>query len=202
MPSALVKFKNRKYIVLVLGLILTYFTINAIRIQNYSRLYFETKSDVAIVLGAGTHNGKLSPIYRERINHSVLLYNKGLVEKLLFTGGFGKGEKQSDSEIAMVYALKCGIPENVILIEEKSEYTIENLSESKLIFDSLDLKTVLLVSDPLQMKRAMTLAESFNMICRPSPTKTTMYRSINSKVKSLLYETFYFSVREVISIFN
>jgi len=196
-----VKFKKRKYIVLVLGLILAYFTINAIRIQSYSRIYFETKSDVAIVLGAGTYDGKLSPVFRERINHSIFLYNKGLVDKLLFTGGFGALQTQSDSQVAKHYALKCGIPENVILIEEKSEYTIENLSESKLILDSLGLKTILLVSDPLHMKRAMTLAESFDMICQPSPTKTTMYKSINSKVKSLLYETFYFSIREVISIF-
>jgi len=173
-----------------------------IRIQSYSRLYFETKSDVAIVLGAGTHNGKLSPIYRERINHSIFLYNKGLVDKILFTGGLGEGEKQSDSETAMVYALGLGIPENAILIDKKSKYTIENLSESKLILDSLGLKTVLLVSDPLHMKRAMTLAESFDLICRPSPTKTTMYRSVNSKVKSLLYDTFYFSIREVISFFS
>jgi len=193
-------FKKKKYIILF-GLILAYFLLNSIRIYKYSFIYFESKSDVAIVLGAGTNDGKLSPIFKERINHTILLYNKGIVDKIILTGGFGKGQKQSDSQTAKYYAIENGIPQNSIVIEEKSKFTTGNLQQSKQIMDSLGLKSALLVSDPLHMKRVIILAENYGINCKPSPTQTTMYKSFYPKVKQLLYETFYFSLREPISIF-
>jgi len=194
------KFKKKKYIIL-LGILFSYFAINSVRIYNYSFEYYENESDVAIVLGAGTNDGKLSPVFRERINHSILLYEKEVVDKIIFTGGFGKGQKQSDSQTAKNYALANGIPENDIFIEEASNYTIENLKQSKQIMDSLGFTNALLVSDPIHMKRAMKLAKYYEIDCEPSPTKTTMYKSAKTKVKQLLYETFYFSLREPISVF-
>ncbi|HIP48293.1 MAG TPA: YdcF family protein [Lutibacter sp.] len=194
------KLNKKKYIIL-LGILLSYFVINSVRIYNYSLEYYENESDVAIVLGAGTNDGKLSPVFKERINHSILLYQKEVVDKIIFTGGFGKGQKQSDSQTAKNYALGNGIPENDIFIEEESNYTIENLKQSKQIMDSLGFTNALLVSDPIHMKRAMKLAKYYEIDCRPSPTKTTMYKSAKTKVRQLLYETFYFSLREPISVF-
>ncbi len=194
------KLKKRKYIIL-LGIFFSYFLINSIRIYSYSSKYYENVSDVAIVLGAGTNRGKLSPVYRERINHSIMLYKKNIIDKIIFTGGYGKGQKQSDSYVAKIYAMENGVSEKDIFIEEKSNYTIENLKYSKQIIDSLKLSSSILISDPLHMKRAIKLAENYKINCKPSPTKTTMYKSTKTKVKQLFYETFYFSIREPISLF-
>jgi uncharacterized SAM-binding protein YcdF (DUF218 family) len=190
------KLKKRLLYVLSL-LILGNFLLNAINIYRYSSSYSEHKSDVVIVLGAGTSNGIVSPIFRERINHGIYLYNKQLVKKIIFTGGFSEGNKQSDSQLAKMYALKKGIPSNDILIEERSRFTIENLRESKLIMDSLGLKTALIVSDPLHMKRSITLAVNQKINCRPSPTKTSRYKSLAPKIKSLIYEAFYYSLGQI-----
>ncbi len=92
---------------------------------------------------------------------------------------------------------KKGIPDKDILIEEKSRFTIENLREAKLIMDSLNVKTALITSDPLHTKRAIKLAEYQNISCKPSPTKTTMYKSTIPKIKLLLYETFYYTLGEI-----
>jgi len=195
-----VNLKKKKYHILC-GLLIAYFLINSVRIYNYSFQYNENDSDVAIVLGAATNEGKLSPVFRERVNHGILLLKKGVVDKIILTGGFGQLQKQSDSQTAKNYVLEKGIPENEIIIEEKSKYTIENLEQSKLIMDSLGLENALLVSDPLHMKRAMKLANYCGIDCMPSPTKTTMYKSVKTKTSQLLYETFYFSLREPISLF-
>lgn len=156
---------------------------------------------MAIVLGAAADEGKLSPVFKERINHGILLYKKGMVNKIIFTGGFGKGQKQSESQTAKNYALVNGIPENDIFIEEMSNYTMENLEQAKQIMDSLGFTNALLVSDPLHMKRAMKLANYYEIDCRPSPTKTTMYKSTKTKVDQLLYETFFFSLTEPLCLF-
>ena len=177
--------------------ILGYFIFNVIVIYQYSTEYYEDKSDVAIVLGAATFNDQVSPVFRERINHALYLYNNGIVKKVIFTGGFGQGQSKSDSQRAREYAIAEGLPDSDILIEESSRYTIENLSESKSLMDALHFQTALIVSDPLHMKRAIALAEKMNINCKPSPTKTSMYRSTIPKVKSLFYETFFLSVGQL-----
>ena len=124
-----------------------------------------------------------------------------MVDKIILTGGYGKGQEQSDSQIARSYAIKNGIPDQNIIIEEISKYTIENLEQSKQIMDSLKFRNALIVSDPLHMKRAIKLSQYYKINCKSSPTKTTMYKSTYIKFKQLLYETFYFSLREPLNIF-
>ncbi len=190
------KIKRVAYI--LLALFLCYFIFNAIKIYRFSFNYSEDKCDVAIVLGAGTTDGNLSPIFRERLNHSIYLYNKDIIKNVILTGGYGRGQKLSDSEIAKQYCISKGIPNDVIIIEKKSNYTIENLAESKLILDSLGFKSVLLVTDPLHMKRSIDLAKHQNIKAKPSPTKTTMYKSFFPKIKSLLYETLFYTLGKLI----
>ena len=192
------KSTYRRWILIVCGMIALYFLFNGVVIYRYAAHYYEDKSDVAIVLGAGTSNGQLSPVFRERVNHSIYLYDKGLVDYVILTGGMGKGQEFADSEIASAYFLKQGVPEEVILIEKESRFTIENLENASILMDSLQLTSALLVSDPLHMKRSMALAQRFQINCKPSPTRTSMYRSFIPKGKSLIYETFYFSIGEII----
>ena len=172
--------------------------VNAIRIYKYSKIYTQIDADVAIVLGAGTNKGKLSPVFKERVNHSILLYQMKQVKAIIFTGGYGNNQTISDSQVAKEYAINKGILLKDIFIEEKSKYTIENLKQAKLIMDSLSFKTALIVSDPLHMKRAISLATNINIESYPSPTQTSKYKSRKSKVVFLLRETLFFTMREII----
>lgn len=186
--------KRIKRPLILIGLAsLGYFAFNAIQIYRFSLEYNEDESDVAIVLGAGTNNGIISPVFEERINHGIYLYKNDIVQKVVFTGGIGEGQSKSDSGLAKEYAIRKGVPSTDILIEESSRYTIENLAESKRILDSMNLKTVLLVSDPLHMKRSIGMAHKMGMNCKSSPTNTTKYKSTIPKLKSLLYETFFYT---------
>ncbi|BDD06766.1 YdcF family protein [Aureibacter tunicatorum] len=171
-------------------------TINGVEIYKFSFRYSETKSDAAIVLGAGTTKGKVSPIFKERLNHSMYLLRKKSVNYIILTGGIDKNQKRSDSEIARDYLINNGILDKDILIEKHSKYTIENLIETKAIMDSLNLTSALVISDPLHMKRSIELAKNLKIKCQPSPTPSTMYRSFVPKAKSLIYETIFFSLGE------
>ncbi len=187
--------KTLKKVIKYLSIILLPFTVyNAIRIYNYAFEYSEKKSDIAIVLGAGTNNGILSPVFKERIKHGIYLYENHLIRKIIFTGGKGENQDISDSQLAKNYAIQLGVPSNDILIEEDSHYTYDNLIEAKLIMDSLNYSTALIVSDPLHMKRSMELALSANIESEPSPTKTSMYQTTIPKLKFLVYETFFYTL--------
>ncbi|NOQ75871.1 MAG: YdcF family protein [Crocinitomix sp.] len=190
--------KTLKKILRVVGILfLLLFMFNSIKIYSYSNEYSEEKSDVAIVLGAGTEGGELSPIFKERVNHGIYLYDNKIVEKIIFTGGTGEEQTLADSEIAKSYAIELGVPQEDILIEVNSQYTFENLLESKKIMDLNALVSALIISDPLHMKRSIELANSIDIECKPSPTSTSMYRSNFPKFKSLMYETFFYTLGKI-----
>ena len=103
----------------------------AVSIWRYGAVDEKRPADVAIVLGAGTFNGVVSPVYRERINHGVWLYENGYVEKLILTGGYGAGSSVSDAAAAGQYAVSVGLPEADVRLEERSAITPEKLQYAK-----------------------------------------------------------------------
>ena len=173
--------------VLILGAILA-----SVSIVRYGKVDEKTRCDTAIILGAGTSNGEISPVYRERIRHGIWLYENGYVDCLIMTGGIGDGNCISDAYAAKQYAISMGVPEAAILIEEKSTITEENLENAKAIMTEYSLDTAIIVSDPLHMKRAMTMAKDYGISAYASPTPTTMYRSSNTKIPFLAREVFFY----------
>ncbi|MEZ4771610.1 MAG: YdcF family protein [Bacteroidia bacterium] len=196
--------RNSKIRLAFAGLLipLLWMSYNAIEIYNYSKKYVIENTDVAVVLGAGSSNGKVSPVFRERINHGIFLYKTGKVSFLLFTGGFGVGENISDSMAAKNYAIEKGIPADNIYIEEASTVTFDNLKNAKQIMKEKNLLSALIVSDPYHMKRSMAMCKSIEINGYPSPTPTSMYRSWISKCNSLVYESFYFSLGQIAGRYN
>jgi len=67
-------------------------------------------ADGAIVLGAAVWGKEPSPVFKERINHAIDLYQEGRVGKIILTGGFGEGSRLADSVVARRYAIRMGIP--------------------------------------------------------------------------------------------
>jgi uncharacterized SAM-binding protein YcdF (DUF218 family) len=164
----------------------------AIRIYTYGNNVVDVKADAAIVLGAAVWGNEVSPVFRERINHAIDLYRSGKVRKIIFTGGQGNRNELTEAAAARAYAMKNGVPENVILIEETSHTTYENVVNAKQLADAHGLKKVLLVSDPMHMKRAVAMAADIGLEAYPSPTPTTRYQGWRSQMGSLAHETYYY----------
>jgi len=149
------------------------------------------KADVAIVLGAAIWTDRPSPVFRERINHSIKLYKNSQIKYIIFTGGLSDGDKYAESEVGKKIAISQGVPKECIFIEKKSTKTIENLIEAKKIINEKHLKKALLVSDPIHMKRATYMAKSIGMDIKSSPTTTSKFKTLSSKFKFSITETVY-----------
>lgn len=180
--------KILKKLIIIVALVICYVFSNAVSIYIYSFKDDARNADVAIVLGASTYNGHPSPVYQERINHAVDLYNKHLVKKIIMTGGYGKGNPVSDAYNAKLYAISQGVSEDDILTEDQSTVTLENLINAKKIMDVEHYKTALIVSDPLHMKRAMLQAKDAGITAYTSPTQSSRYRTRDTKFKFLKRE--------------
>ena len=164
----------------------------ALRIYTYGNNVVDIKADAAIVLGAAVWSDEVSPVFRERINHALELYRRGRVRKVIFTGGQGNKNEPTEAAAARRYAIKNGMPEKDILIEEQSHTTYENVVNAKRLADANGLKKILIVSDPMHMKRAVAMAGDIGMDAFSSPTPTTRYQGWKSQTASLAHETYYY----------
>jgi uncharacterized SAM-binding protein YcdF (DUF218 family) len=162
------------------------------RIYAFGNTSSEAQADAAVVLGAAVWTANVSPVFRERINHAISLYHKGQVRKLIFTGGQGNPGEPTESSAARDYALQSGVAASDILIEEKSHTTYENIVYAKQLADTNGIKKVLIVSDPLHMKRAMVMASDVGLTADPSPTPSTRYQGLKSQIGLLAHETYYY----------
>jgi uncharacterized SAM-binding protein YcdF (DUF218 family) len=181
-----------KIVPAIIAVIVVVLAVTAARIYRYSSVAVDKQADAAVVLGAAVWSQNVSPVFRERINHAVDLYRKGKVRKLIFTGGQGNSNEPTEAAAASSYAQANGIPVQDILVEQKSHTTFENIVNAKQLADGNSLKTVLIVSDPMHMKRAMTMARDVGLIAYPSPTPTTRYVGWRTQMSELARETFYY----------
>lgn len=184
--------KGRRYIFIVVMLLAVYTIWNAISIYQYSSVDETRKCDVGIVLGAATDFNGVSEVYKQRLNHVVALYKSDTIDMIIVTGGKAKGSKNSDAYMAKQYLLEEGVSEESVLLEEESVITQENLQNSLKIMQDNEMETALIISDPLHMKRAMRMAEDLEMDAFSSPTKTSAYKSLKTKIPFLWRETFFY----------
>ena len=194
--------KIKRLIAILLAVIFGYCVLTAVSIISFSEKDETRPADAAIVLGASVYDNSPSPVFCERINHAVDLYNDGYVDAIIMTGGVGEGNIRSEADIAREYAEQQGIPVESILIEENSKITDENLRNAKRIMNEHDLDTALIVSDPLHMKRAMLYAHDHEMKAYSSPTPTSLYRSWKTKLPFLVREVFYYTGYRLVRLFR
>lgn len=182
--------------------VLAYLAVTTISIVSFSKIDETKKADAAIVLGASVCENSPSPVFSERINHAVDLYNEGYVDAIIMTGGTGKGNIRSEADIAREYAEQKGVPPEVIFREEESSITEENLENAKKVMSEHGMDTALVVSDPLHMRRAMLYAKDLGMTAYSSPTPSTLYRSWKTKLPFLMREELYYSGYRMVRLFR
>ena len=173
-------------------LLFLYLLYQAASIHRFGFRDNDREADCAIVLGAAAWHNRPSPVFKERINHAIHLYEEGRVATLILTGGFGTGAPFAESEVARTYCLDRGVPEEALILETKSRTTRENLSEAKLLLDRHGLRSALVVSDPWHLKRAVAMAQREGIDAHPSATRTTRFTSLRARTNFLLRELYFY----------
>lgn len=178
---------------IAVGLLVLWLIALALDIVIYSTVRDDGPADAAIVLGAAVWDDQPSPVFEERIKHAIDLYQQGRVKALIFTGGVGDGDEMAESIAASVYAIKHGVTPADVFCETASHFTHENLLGAKAIIERRQFDRVLIVSDPLHMRRALTMAHDFGLNAYSSPTLTSRYISLGSQLDFLWGEVRYYA---------
>jgi len=133
-------------------------------------------------------------VFAARLDHAETLYREGRAARVLVTGGRSPEDKVSEAAAGSVWLQAHGVPAAAILIEDRSRTTRQNLANAAEVLGADRTKLVLIVSDPLHMRRAMAMAAAQGFAALPAPTPTTRYRSLGTQLPFLAREVWFMHV--------
>ncbi len=130
-------------------------------------------ADAIVVLGAAQYAGRPSPVLKARLDHALDLFKKGLARRLVLTGGRGTGDTISEAAVGRRYAMKAGVADSAILLENEGRTTEASFAAAAEIMENANLERAILVSDPFHMLRLQILARRYGVESVTSPTRTS-----------------------------
>ncbi len=137
------------------------------------------KFDVGVVLGGSTatYEEKYHRVtYKgqvDRLLQAVAMYRKGKIKKILVTGASGNliYKRIKEANLMQSLLLDAGIPKRDILVDTLAENTHENAVYTKRLLEQHHkLKTILLFTSSLHMRRALACFRHEGLHPRPYPT--------------------------------
>jgi len=135
--------------------------------------------DVGILLGGYTQTtsdippGTWSFFRSDRLTSTLALYKSGKIRHILLSGGSGKliSNEMPEARTVRDYLLRVGVPDSVILIDDRSRNTRENAVFSKALVDSLlPGARCLLITSAWHLPRALPCFEKAGLPCDPFGT--------------------------------
>lgn len=170
--SIILRNQRWKKITGIAGLVLVLFFTNEF-IANEMMLWWETDPiafknikphKIGIVL-TGATMAFIQPTDRvyfgkgaDRVVHTVDLYKRGLIEKILISGGSGMVlyEEEPEANKFQRVMIMMGVEPNDILIENETRNTQESAIEVKRMLDSLQIKdkSCFLITSAFHMRRS------------------------------------------------
>ena len=130
----------------------------ALQVWEQSRRDENHTADAIVVLGAAQYDGDPSPVFRARLDQAAYLYGEGFSDTVIVTGGKRAGDRFTESEAGRGYLVSQGISEEAMLGEEEGSTTLESLRRVRALARSRNIRTVLLVSDPMHSERIKRIA--------------------------------------------
>lgn len=130
-------------------------------------------ADAIVVLGAAQYAGRPSPVLKARLDHAVDLWKQGLASFLVLTGGRGTGDTTSEADVGRRYAIRAGVSETAILLENRGRTTSASIEAVARIMTAKHLDDAILVSDPFHMLRLQIIARQHGVTSVTSPTRTS-----------------------------
>ena len=133
--------------------------------------------DYVIIHGCGlTADGHPTKLLANRVDKAIEIWQKCQVKPVIIpSGGKGSDELVSEAQAMRDYLVAHGIPEESIVMEDRSTTTRENLSFSKEIIDARGGGRVALVSSNYHVYRCLRYAREVGLRCSGVGAKVALY---------------------------
>ena len=128
-------------------------------------------ADGVLVLGRQLEGDQPTAVFLGRLVHGHRLWAAGLAPRLFVAGGTTGTATRSEAEAGRDWLMARGVPQESILLEDRSQHTLENLFNVREAMRASGWQTLLVVSDPLHLARTKATAGglSLQVCCSPAP---------------------------------
>jgi len=157
------------------------------------------RSDYILVLGARVRGETITLSLKERLDTAYTFWSRYPDSTLILSGGQGPGEALTEAEAMRRYLLTRGVPENRILLEDRSTSTYENMLYTKEMLEKteggLGNKSFTIVTNDYHLFRSKRLAARVGLNASGLPAPTPPFtlpkaytRELAAVVKSVLLD--------------
>ena len=145
-------------------------------------------ADAIVVLGAGMlPDGSLGNESLRRTMHGLELYKRGLAPILVLSGPpYQRFSSPSEAEVRKQIAMRMEIPADRILVVSNVLTTRDESQEISAALGKLHAKTVLLVTEPLHMPRAVGLFQRAGLETFAAPSDNFPQIAVSPEARLLL----------------
>lgn len=142
--------------------------------------------DYLVVLGAGLNGEEVTPLLANRIKRAIKEWEKrDRKPKIIMSGGQGPDEVIAEGEAMKAYAIKMGVPEESVIVENKSTTTRENLEFSYALMEG-SAPRFAIVTNYYHVFRALILARQLGISCIGYGANTKFYYSLNAYIREYI----------------
>jgi uncharacterized SAM-binding protein YcdF (DUF218 family) len=183
-------------LLLVLVLLVAYVGITFVQVYRASRHDGARPADAIVVLGAAQYDGQPSPVLQDRLDHALELYEDGLTDRIVLTGGRQEGDRFTEATAGYNYLRARGVPDEALLKEVDGHSTWESLAASARFLAEQGLSEVVLVTDGYHAYRVEEIAEDLGLDATVSPSDSRL--SNGAELRQLGRETAAVAVGRII----
>ena len=143
---------------------------------------------IVVLCGGCRFSGQLSESTRARVEHGVRLFERGLAPRIVLSGGRWAPHRPACAPRMQALALSLGVPEDALVVEDRSTRTAENAREVARLLRAAGDNAILLVTGPLHMRRAKLCFEKLGIEVSCAPTPGLGHSHGALAAKELLHE--------------
>jgi uncharacterized SAM-binding protein YcdF (DUF218 family) len=152
------------------------------------------QADVIVVFAGGVgESGKAGGGYQERVKRAVELYRQGKASRMIFSSGYVFAFREA--EVMSELAVAQGVPASAIILETKAANTYKNVAFVKEILRREQWRSILLVSSPYHMRRALLtwrkVAPEITVVPSPVPKSQFYAHDLGAsleQIRGILHE--------------
>lgn len=154
-------------------------------------------SDAIVVFGRVLETDLPSAVFRARLEHAAALFRAGFAPRVVVAGGLTAAATVTEAAAGRRYLLGLGLPGAAILVEERSQHTLENLFYVRALLAQEGGARLLLVSDPLHLARVAAFAEGLGLdfACSPAvaakPRRGSLHWWVRAAREAFLLHWYY-----------
>ncbi len=149
--------------------------------------------DAIIILGCKIReDGTLTNLLKSRVDRAIefsKMQKEATGKEIIFvpSGGKGNDEVISEAQAMKNYLIEQGIKEELILIEDKSKNTYENIKFSNMIINNkIENAKIAFSTTNYHVFRAGTIATKQNIFMEGIGAKTKMYYWVNAFIREFV----------------